>query len=276
MLSSGEKVTAKKVKEKCELDVSVRTVQRKLHEIGLKYAKIKKRITLTRKHKEARLESAKRWITNHVDFKKVIFTDEKRFKFDGPDGWCTWSRKGEPVILNKRQMGGGGVMVWGMVFPNGNLWLEWLKGRQNSLSYRELLEKRALPLIEKEMGSNFILQQDNCSIHVAKSVKNWMCEANITTLEWPARSPDLNLIENIWEMLAELVYDGPEITREAELWQRIKDAKNRLLETQRDVIINMYEHYEDRLIEVIEKKGCCHKLLALFLQCPKNTVACVM
>lgn len=121
LLSSGEKVTAKKVKEKCALDVSVRTVQRKLHEIGLKYAKIKKRITLTRKHKEARLESAKRWITNHVDFKKVIFTDEKRFKFDGPDRLCTWLRKGEPVILNKRQMGRGGVITWGMVFPNGKI-----------------------------------------------------------------------------------------------------------------------------------------------------------
>ena len=58
------------MKEKCELDVNIRTVQRTLHRIGLKYAKAKKKITLTK----------------HVDFKKVIFTDEKRFKFDGPDG----------------------------------------------------------------------------------------------------------------------------------------------------------------------------------------------
>ena len=112
LLTSGEKVTARKVKEKCELDVNVRTVQRTLHRIGLKYAKAKKNITLTKKHKGARLEYAKGWLTKHVDFKKVIFTDEKRFKFDGPDGWCTWSRRGEPVVLNKRQMGGGGgVMV---------------------------------------------------------------------------------------------------------------------------------------------------------------------
>ena len=112
LLTSGEKVTAKKVKEKWELDVNVLTVQRTLHRIGLKYAKAKKKITLTKKHKGARLEYAKGWLTKHVDFKKVIFTDEKRFKFDGPDGWCTWSRRGEPVVLNKRQMGGGGgIMV---------------------------------------------------------------------------------------------------------------------------------------------------------------------
>ena len=255
LLTSGEKVTARKVKEKCELDVNVRTVQRTLHRIGLKYAKAKRKITLTKKHKGARLECAKRWLAKHVDFKKVIFTDEKRFKFDGPDGWCTWSRRGEPVVLNKRQMGGGGgVMVWGTIFANGNIWLEWLKGRQNSESYNQLLDEKALPKT-REMGNDFVLQQDNCSIHVSKLMKEWMAKVNMTTLEWPARSPDLNLRENVWEMLAQLVYDGPEIMKEAQLWERILGARKKLIETRRDVIVHMFDHYEERLIKVIEKKG---------------------
>ena len=228
LLTTQEKVTARKVKEKCELDVNVRTVQRTLHRIGLKYAKAKKKITLTKKHKGARLECSKRWLTKYVDFKKVIFTDEKRFKFDGPDGWCTWSRRGEPVVLNKRQMGGGGVvMVWGMIFANGKIWLRWLKGRQNSESYKELLDEKALPRIRREMGNDFILQQDNCSIHVSNLMKEWMAKVNMTTLEWPARSSDLNLIENVWEMLAQLVYDWPEITKEAQLWEWILGAKKK-------------------------------------------------
>ena len=73
LLTSGEKVTARKVKEKCELDLNVRTVQRTLHRIGLKYAKAKKKITLTKKHKEARLECAKRWLTKHVDLYIYIY-----------------------------------------------------------------------------------------------------------------------------------------------------------------------------------------------------------
>ena len=250
LLTSGEKVTARKVKEKCELDVNVRTVQRTLHRIGLKYVKAKKKITLTKKHKGARLECAKRWLTKHVDFKKFIFTDEKRFKFDEPDGWCTWSRRGELVVLNKRQMRGEGVMVWGMIFANGNIWLDWLKGRQNSESYKQLLDEKALPRIRREMGNDFILQQDKCSIHVSKLMKEWMAKVNMAT-----RSPDLNLIENVWEMLAQLVYDGPEITKEAQLWERILGAKKQLIETRRDVIVHMFDHYEERLIKVIEKKG---------------------
>ena len=62
-------------------------------------------------------------------------------------------------------------------------------------------------------------------------MKEWTAKVNMTTLEWPARSPDLNLIENVWEMLAQLVYDGPEITKEAQLWERILGAKKQLIET---------------------------------------------
>ena len=78
-----------------------------------------------------------------------------------------------------------------------------------------------------------------------------MDKVNMTTLEWPTRSPDLNLIENVWEMLAQLVYDGPEITK----WERILGAKIQLIETRREVIVHMFDHYEERLVKVIEKKG---------------------
>ena len=79
------------------------------------------------------------------------------------------------------------------------------------------------------MGNDFVLQQDNCSIHVSKLMKEWMAKVNITILECSARSPDLNLIENVWEMLAQLVYDGPEITKEAQLWERILGTKKQLM-----------------------------------------------
>ena len=92
------------------------------------------------------------------------------------------------------------------------------------------------------MGNDFVLQQDNCSIHVSKLMKEWMAKVNMTTLEWPARSPDLNLIENVREMLAQLVYDGPEITKEAQLWERILGAKKQLIETRRDVIVHIFDH----------------------------------
>ena len=142
-----------------------------------------------------------------------------------------------------------------MIFANGNIWLEWQKGRQNSESYKQLLDEKALPRVRREMGNDFVLQQDNCSIHMSKLMKEWMAKVNMTTLEWPARSPDLNLIENVREMLAQLVYDGLGITKDPQLWERILGAKKQLIETRRDVIVRMFDRYEERLIKVIEKEG---------------------
>jgi hypothetical protein len=40
-------------------------------------------------------------------------------------------------------------------------------------------------------------QQDGATAHSAKSVKEWLNEQQITVLDWPAQSPDLNPIEYI-------------------------------------------------------------------------------
>ena len=117
-------------------------------------------------------------------------------------------------------------MVWGMIFADGNIWLEWLKGRQNSESFKQLPNEKALPRIGREIGNDLVLQQDNCSINVSKLMNEWMAKVNMTTLEWPARSPDLNLIENVLEMLVQHVYDGLEKTKEAQQWEQILGAKN--------------------------------------------------
>ena len=43
-----------------------------------------------------------------------------------------------------------------------------------------------------------IWQQDNATAHTAKVVKTWLA-ANVKLLEdWPANSPDLSPIENLW------------------------------------------------------------------------------
>ena len=47
---------------------------------------------------------------------------------------------------------------------------------------------------------------ENASINSSNSTKAWLRTNNIALLDWPTRSPDLNPIENIWDIIGRRVY----------------------------------------------------------------------
>ena len=62
-----------------------------------------------------------------------------------------------------------------------------------------------LPSAEHLMTGVWRFQQDGDSKHTARKTRDWLAEHNIRTFDWPANSPDLNPIENAWNLLKDHV-----------------------------------------------------------------------
>ncbi|GFW01716.1 transposable element Tcb1 transposase [Trichonephila clavipes] len=70
-----------------------------------------------------------------------------------------------------------------------------------------------------------IFQQDNARPHVARIVQRFFVNHQVELLPWPARSPNLLPIENMWSMVAHrLTHITPPAATPDQLWQRVEAA----------------------------------------------------
>ncbi|EFO91899.1 hypothetical protein CRE_12286 [Caenorhabditis remanei] len=123
---------------------------------------------------------------------------------------------------------------------------------KTSVSYQSILQKAIVPFFRNKRRTH-VFQQDNASIHKSISTQNWLKAQKITDLEWPAVSPDLNPIENLWGLLVRRVYKHG---RQFNTIQELKDA----VETEWNAITAaelraLVASMPNRLFEVIQNNG---------------------
>lgn len=254
--SENQRVFASKIKSNCSIDANIRTIQRELAYLGFGYKNVSKKLPLTKTHKQKRVELSRLWIEQNLIGKNIVFTDEKRFSLDGPDNWCSWYDPFDPPQRIKRQMNGGGIMVWGMTLSTGEIHVELLEGRVNSSVYTSLLNDKIIPILDEKFGAQmFRFQQDNCKVHVSKETKSFFESKKIQTFEWPSMSPDMNIQENVWKMISDIVYDQKQYDSTDNLWKSVVKSVKHINAKKKEVIKSLYDNYNRRLLKVIDNNG---------------------
>ena len=75
-----------------------------------------------------------------------------------------------------------------------------------------------------------MIMDDNASVHRARAVENHKHENEIISITWPAHSPDLNIIENMWLYIKrQLQKSTAIIVTKNDLFRAIQSVCNRLI-----------------------------------------------
>ena len=203
----------RKTKRKLEvidtLSYSIGTIYNIAKQLKLVPKKLRVKPLIKSKQKEKRLEYCIQERITKLYWRKALFTDEKLFFLNFIPNH-QWVFVDNPPPIHRTVKYPGKLMIWGGVSFYGRLPLVFAGQKEgiNSDAYIEVLQKA---LIDNENNifqsiHKWKLLQDRAPCHMSHKVRNWLADHNIDwELDFPASSPYLNVIENVWKLITDKV-----------------------------------------------------------------------
>lgn len=142
-----------------------------------------------------------------------------------------------------------------MITPNGLITLKRMNGKIDSDKYIAMLQSFAVPIMNLNMEPRYYFIQDNAPVHVSQKTKKYFETQPFRCLEWPARSPDLNLMENAWKMISDLVYKDKQPQNTNELEAKISEAVLHINNNKTDITRRLFATFSERLTKLLICKG---------------------
>lgn len=184
-----------------EYGIAHSTVLSILHREQLRAGHLVRVAQLTEAHRAQRRLFATKY-GPPFDWRKCWISDEKLFTTQPTLNFhndVVWDESGVRHVYSQSKFPPR-VMFWGAISFAGKSPLVRISGRLDANAYIDLL-KQVKPELEKVLPGEYWLQQDGAPCHTARATQSW-CGRKlphfIPAQDWPANSPDLSPIENLW------------------------------------------------------------------------------
>lgn len=239
------------VEQEHGVKLSCSSVRKRLRSFGLRGCRPRKVPFISERNRVRRLALCKQWIMKPMTFwNTVIWSDETKINYFKSDGnryvWRFANEEFEDDCTVKTVKGGGGsIMIWACMSANGTGKVVLIPETMTGLSYLRILQENLFESADiLGLSTNFIFQQDNDPKHTSKIVGQFFIENNINVLDWPAQSPDLNVIEHLWSIVKSEYHKEP-VVQKNQLFAKILEIWNNIpQETTKTLVKSVFRRFE--------------------------------
>ena len=229
---SNRRASSRSLKQSLSLDVSPKTIRNRLHEVGIRSYWTTKKPFISETNRKRRIA----WAKKHIHWTKeqwhqVLWSDESPFtlRYQGKRRvWRSHNERYLPECTTATVKHDKKVNVWGCFSAQATGDLHLVQGNLEQRQFHSILVHHMRPSADRIFGdSPWIFQQDNDPKHTAKINQQYLANKKIKVLDWPAQSPDLNPIENLWSILGHKLRDRTPTSTES-LMQLLQHEWNQL------------------------------------------------